>query len=80
MPPIDEMSEVNLNQGMFNRAASVIWLEVPVGYVSLMYGPVWQYVIPGAVLGRPRTRHGFVPFVGSLELWISADNYTAVVK
>ncbi len=76
----DEMSEVDLNQGMFNRAASVIWSEVAVGYVSLMCAPVWQYVIPRTILRRSGTRHGFVPFVGSLELWINADNHTPVVK
>ena len=41
IPPIDEVSEVDPNQGMFNRAASVIGLEVSVGHVSLMGSPVW---------------------------------------
>ena len=80
MPPTDEVSEVRLNQGVFNRAASVIWLEVAVGYIGLMCAPVWQYVIPRTILRRSGTRHGFVPFVGSFELRINTDNYTPVVE
>ena len=65
---------------MLNRVARVVWLEVTVGHISLMRGPVRQYVVPGAVLRRPGTRYDFVPLVGSFESRISTDNYTPVVE
>lgn len=74
------MSEVDLDQGMFDRVSGVICFEVSIGHVGLMTGPVWQYVIPGSVPGRSGTRNRFVPFVGSLELWISAYDDAAVVE
>ena len=78
--PIDEVSEVDLNHWMLNRVARVVWLEVTVGHVSLMSGPVRQYVVPRTVFRRSGPRHGLVPLVGSFELRISADNYTAVME
>ena len=74
------MSEVALHQGMLNGEAAVIWLEVSLGYVRLMLGSVWQYVIPRTVLGWSRTGHGFVPFVGSTEERIDIDDYTPVME
>ena len=74
--PIDEVGEVDRNHWMLNRVARVVWLEVTVGHISLMSGPVRQYVVPRAVLRRSGTRYDFVPLVGSFELRISADNYT----
>ena len=55
-------------------------MEVAVGYIRLMCSPVWQYVIPGTILWRSGTRHGFVPFVAACKLRIYADHDTSVVE
>ena len=80
VPPVAEISEVALHQGMLNGKASVIWFEVLFGYIGLVLGSVWQYVIPRTVLGWPRTGHGFVPFLGSSEVRIDIDDYTSVME
>jgi hypothetical protein len=80
MPPIDEVSKVDLNQRMLHRVAGGIWLEVSIGYVSSVCRPVWQYVIPGTILRWSRTGHRLVPIVASFELRINADDYTPVVE
>ncbi len=78
MPPIDEVSEVD--QRMLDRVPGRIWLEVAIGYVSLVCRPMWQYVVPGTILRWSRTRYRFVPIVGSFELGIDANNNTPVVE
>ncbi len=80
VPPVAEIGEVALHQGMLNGEATVVRLEVSFGYVRLMLGSVWQYVIPGAVFGWSRTGHRFVPFVGSLKVRIQVDDYTSVIE
>jgi hypothetical protein len=80
IPPVDEIGEVALNQGMLNGETTVIRFEVLFGYIRLMLGSVWQYVIPGLVLGRPRTGHGLVPLLGSLKEDIDTDDYTSVIE
>ena len=80
VPPVAEISEVALDQGMSNGEATVIWFEVSFGYIRFMLGSVWQYVIPGTVLGWPRAGHGFVPCLGSSKVGIDSDDYTSVVE
>jgi len=80
VPPIGEISEEALNQGMLNGEATVICFEISLGYIRLMLGSVGQYVIPGTVLGWPRTGHGFVPCLGSSKVHIDTDDYTSVVE
>jgi hypothetical protein len=80
IPPVDEIGEIALDQGMLNGETTVIWFEVLFGYIRLMLGSVWQYVIPRTVLGWPRTGHGLVPFLGSLEERIDIDDYTSVIE
>ena len=58
----------------------MIWFEVSFGYVRLMVGFVRQYVIPRTVFGRPGTRHGFVPRIGSSKVSVDLDDYTPVVE
>ena len=58
----------------------MIGFEVLFSYIRLMLGSVWQYVIPWTVLGRPRTGHGFVPFLGSPKVGIDVDDYTSVIE
>ena len=41
VPPIAEICEVALNQGMLNGEATVIWFEVSFSHISLMQGSVW---------------------------------------
>ena len=65
---------------MLNGEATVIWFEVSFGYIRLMLGSVWQYLVPRTVLGWFRTGHDFVPFLGSLKARIDIDNYTSVVE
>ena len=65
---------------MFNGEATVIWFEVAFGYIRLMLGFVWQYVIPRTVLGWPRTGHGVVPCLGPLKVRIDIDDDTAVAE
>ena len=65
VPPLAEISEVALHQGMLNGEATVIRFEISFGHIGLMLGPVWQYLIPRTVFGWPRTGHGFVPCLGS---------------
>ena len=65
---------------MLNGEATVIWFEVSFGYIRLMLGSVWQYVIRRTVLGWPRTGHGFVPCLGSSTVRIDIDDYTAVIE
>ena len=80
VPPIGEISEEALDQGMLNGETTVICFEISLGYIRLMLGSVRQYVIPGTVLGRPRTGHGFVPYLGSPKVHIDTDDYTSVVE
>ena len=63
-----------------NGEATVIWFEVSFGYIRLMLGSVWQYVIPRTVLGWSRTGYGLVPFLGSPEERINIDDYTSVIE
>ena len=58
----------------------MIWFEVSFGYISLMLGSVWQYVIPRTVLGWPRTGYGFVPCLGSSKLRIDINDHTSVIE
>ncbi len=58
----------------------MIGFEVSFGYIRLMLGSVWQYVIPRTVLGWSRTGHGFVPFLGSLKVRIDIDDHTSVIE
>ena len=80
VPPVAEISEVVFHEGVLNGKTTVIWSEISFGYVRLMLGSVWQYVIPGTVLGWPRTGHGFVPFLGSLKVCIDIDDHTSVIE
>ena len=80
VPPVGEISEVPLHQGMFNREATVIRFEVLLRHIRLMLGSVRQYVIPGTVLGGSGTGHGFVPVLGSLKVRVDIDDYTPVVE
>ncbi len=80
VPPVAEISEVALHQGIVNGEATVIWFEVSFGYIRLMLGSVWQYVIPRTVLGWPRTGHGFVPCLGSSKVRIDIDDDTSVIE
>ncbi len=65
---------------MLNGQATVICSEVSFGYVRLMLGSVWKYLIPRTVLGWSRTGHGFVPFLGSSKVRIDIDDYTSVIE
>ncbi len=65
---------------MLNGEATVIWFEVSFGYIRLMLGSVWQYVIPRMVLGWPRTGYGFVPCLGSSKLRIDINDHTSVIE
>ncbi len=58
----------------------MVWFEVAFGYIGLMLGSVWQYVIPRTVLGWSRTGHGFVPFLGASKVRIGIDDYTSVIE
>ncbi len=80
VPPVPESSEVALHQGILNGEATVVWFEVSFGHIRLMLGSAWQYVIPRTVLGWSRTRHGFVPFLGSLKVRIDIDDYASVIE
>ncbi len=80
VPPVAEISEVAINQGMLDGEPTVIWFEVSLGYIRLMLGSVWQYVIPRTVLGWPRTGHGFVPCLASSKVRIDIDDYTSVIE
>lgn len=80
IPPTHEVSEVGLNQGVFNRAAGMIGLEIAVGHVGLVCSAVGQDVIPGPVPGRSRLRDGLIPFVGPAEHGINPNDDTAVVE
>ena len=63
-----------------NGETTVISFEVSFGYIRLMLGSVWQYLIPRTVLGWSRTGHGFVPFLGSLKVRIDIDDHTSVIE
>ena len=65
---------------MLNGKATVIWFEVSFGYIRLVLGSVWQYVIPRTVFRWPRTGHGFVPRLGSSKLRIHIDDYAPVIE
>ncbi len=80
VPSVAEISEEAINQGMLDGEPTVIWFEVSLGYVRLMLGSVWQYVIPGTVLGWPRTSHGFVPCLGAAKVRIDIDDYAPVIE
>ena len=80
VPPLAEISEVALQQGMLNGEATVIAFEVSLCHIRLMLGSVWQYLIPRTVFGRSRTGHGLVPFLGSLKVWIDIDDHTSVIE
>ena len=80
VPPVAEISEVVFHEGVLNGKTTVIWSEILLGYIRLMLGSVWQYVIPGTVLGWPRTGHGFVPRIASLKVRIDIDDYTSIVE
>ncbi len=80
VPPLAELSEVALHKGMLDGEATVIRFEVSFGYIRLMLGCVRQYVIPRLVLGWPRTGHGFIPCLGSLEVLIDLDDNTSVIE
>jgi len=80
VPPAPEISEVVLHKGMLNGKATVIWFEVSFGYIGLILGPVWQYVIPRTVFGWPRTGHGIVPGIASPKVRIDIDDYTSVIE
>ena len=80
VPPISEIGEMVLHQGMLNGEAAVIPFEVAFGYIRLMLGTVWQDVIPRTVLGWSRTGHRFVPFLGSQKVCIDIDDHTSVTE
>ena len=80
VPSVFEISEIALHQGILNGEATVIWLEVSFGYIGLMLGSVWQYVIPRTVPGWLRTGHGFVPFLGSLKVRIDVHDHASVIE
>ncbi len=58
----------------------MIGFEVSFGYIRLMLGSVWQYVIPRPVLGWSRTGHGFVPFLGSPKVRIDIDDHASLIE
>ena len=80
VPSVAEISEVAVNQGMLDGEPTAIWFEVLLGYIRLMLGSVWQYVIPRTVLGWPRAGHGFVPSLGSSKVHIDIDDYASVIE
>jgi len=80
VPPLAEISEVVLHHGMLNGEATVILLEVLLGHVRLMLGSVWQYVIPGTVLGWSGPGNGFVPVLGALKVRVDVDDHASIVE
>ena len=58
----------------------MIWFEVSFGYIRLMLGSVWQYLIPRTMLGWSRTGYGFVPLLGSSKVHIDINDYTSVIE
>ena len=78
--PVAEVREVALNQRMLDGEAAQIRFEVSLGHIGLMFGSVWQHVIPRTVLGRPRTCHGLVPCLTSLKVSIDFDDHAAIVE
>ena len=80
VPAVAEISEVVFHEGVLNGKTTVIWSEISFGYVRLMLGSVWQYVIPRTVLGWPRTGHGIVPRIASPKVRIDIDDYTSVIE
>ena len=80
VPTVAEIGEVALHQGVSNWKATVIWLEVALGHIRLMFGSVRQDMIPGTVLGWPRTGYGFVPVLGSLKMRVDIDDYASVIE
>ena len=80
VPTVAEIGEVALHQGVSNWKATVIWLEVALGHIRLMFGSVRQDMIPGTVLGWSGPGHGFVPVLGSLKVRVDVNDYTSVVE
>jgi len=80
VPPLAELSEIPLDQGVLDWEAAWIWFEVPLRHIRLMLGSMWQYVIPRAVFGRPRPGHGFIPLLGAPEVRIDFDDHAPVVE
>ena len=80
VPAVAEMGEIALDPGMLNGEATVIRLQVAFSHVRLMLSSVWQDVIPRTVLGRPRTGHGFVPFLRTAKVRVDVDDHTSIVE
>ena len=80
VPPLAELSEIPLDQGVVDRETAWIWFEVSLRHIRLMLGSMWQDVIPRAVLGRPRPSHGFIPVLGAPEVRIDFDDHTPVIE
>ena len=73
VPPVAKTSEVELHQGILNEEATVIWFEISLGHIRLMFGSVGQHVIPRRLLGWPGTRDCLVPCLASLKVRIDFD-------
>ena len=80
VPPVAEVSEVTLDHVMSNGQAALVWFEVSLGHIRLVLGSMRQYVIPGKVPGWPRTSHGFIPLVCSVEVHVYAHDHTSIVE
>jgi len=65
---------------MPNGQAAAIWFEVALRHIRLMLGFMREHVIPGKVLGWPRTGHRLIPLLGSTKVHIYTDDHTSVIE
>ena len=68
------------DQGVGNRVTAVVGFEVAFGHVGRVFGTLDEHVIPGHLFRRPRSRHLFIPFVGSPKSCIDIENDATVVE
>lgn len=68
------------NKRMAYRVAKGIGLQIAFGDIGLIIGIVYQYVIPGLILGRLGTGDLLIPLLTALKYRIDVNNNAAVIK
>ena len=78
--PVLEVIEEVLEQGVLDGSGRIGRFEVLLRHVGGVLSAIREYVVPGAVPRRPRTRDLLVPLVAPLEVSVDIENDAPVVE
>jgi len=78
---IDDFSKLVkeiVDPGMFSGLSTVVWFEMPLGYVGSVRCSMDEYVIPRFILGRKGLGSDLIPFDRILKGFIQTDDHPTV--